>query len=78
MCDRASWHFLMWLMKTKELPAVTLQDDLKVEYFLWQLFHIDQEMRRERRERRQHQQALQHLHQNVAASEAEVSPPRLV
>jgi len=56
----------------RHTKLVEALDDLKVEYFLWQLFHIDQEMRRERRERRQHQQALQHLHQNVAASEAEV------
>lgn len=45
-----------------------------MEYFLWQLYHIDREMRRERREQQQHRQALAHLQKNVSASEAEVPP----
>ena len=44
-----------------------------MEYFLWQLYHIDQEMRRERREQQQHRQALAHLQKNVDASDAEVA-----
>lgn len=48
------------------------QEDVKVEYYLWQLYHIDQEAKRKRAEMAEQQAEVARLQDADAAVEAKV------
>lgn len=54
------------------VPFHMMQEDLKVEYYLCQLYHIDQEAKRKRTEMADQVAEVRHLEAAHAAAEAKV------
>ena len=54
------------------------QDDLKVGYYLWQLYHIDQEAKRKRAEKDDQEANIKRLQDAHRDAEAEVGAAALL